>query len=87
MTKEDLAKMVAESAMQKASYELGDIFNSWPDELRVFLLVVMQSMSISLKEFLSESDRRLYDHILAHTQTIVLPSSMDPRQRGGVDDG
>lgn len=88
MSREDLAHVLAEAAMQKAGYQLSDLYNQWPNELRVFVLVVMQSMTNSLKEFLSEKDRQLFDHILSHTEAIVLPSVMDPRKRGGgVDHG
>lgn len=83
------AHMFAQAAIQKASYQISDLYNKWPNELRVFFLISAQSFVRSVTPMLSEDDQELVRHILDHTETIVLPGALDPRKRGegGTDNG
>ena len=81
----DLAKSMAETIMQDASYKLGDILNGYPDEVRVLVLVAMQRLVDVIKPMMSESDRDLFDRLLRHTNVITAPTSLDPRKREAAE--
>lgn len=78
---QDLAKSMAETIMQDASYKLGDILNGYPDEVRVLVLVVMQRLVDVIKPMMSESDQNLFDRLIRHTNVITAPASLDPRKQ------
>lgn len=75
--------------LQRASYQLGDLYNSWPKELRVFFLITAQSFVRSITPTMSEDDQKLFKYVLDNTEAIVLPSVFDPRRKheGGADRG
>ena len=77
----DLAKSMAETIMQDASYKLGDVLNGYPPEVHVLVLVVMQRLVDTIKPMMSESDRDLFDRLIRHTNVITAPASLDPRMR------
>lgn len=78
---EDLATAVKQLIMQDASYKLGDIINSYPPEVHVLVLVVMQRLVDTIKPMMSESDRELFDRLLLHTNVITAPTALDPRKQ------
>lgn len=83
------AHLFAEAAMQKASFDICDRLNEWPDELRVFFLASAQSLINAYRPRLSENDQKLFDHLVGHTENVIVSTIFDPRKstRGGVDDG
>lgn len=78
-----IAHMFAEAAMQKASYQIGDLMKEWPEDLWVYFLAAAQSLVTSLTPLLSKDDQELLAHIIAHTQATILPTALDPRKMGG----
>ena len=77
----ELAKEMAETIMQDASYKLGDVLNGYPPEVHVLVLVIMQRVVDTIKPMMSESDRDLFDRLIRHTNVIAAPTSLDPRKR------
>ena len=77
----DIFQAAIESRLQKASYQITDLIESYPQDEKVFLLATMQSVVSALKPLLSDLDQRVFDHLVEHTQAIVAPSALDPRRQ------
>ena len=77
--KMEMAQEVVTQLMQRASFEIGDLINEWPNELRVFWLASAQTIINSLLPTLDERDRKLFDSIIGRTTVVMVPSAFDPR--------
>lgn len=82
MDDDKLLHELTQHIMQDVSYRLGDLINAYGAELQVFVLAVMGSLVDSLVPMLDELDRKVYDHLRAHTETAVMDKRFDPRGRG-----
>ena len=76
------AERVVGALAQQASYEIGDLLNGWSRETRPVCLAVMQSVINGLTALMDKQDRKLFDHLVAHTEMTMLPEAFDPRKRG-----
>ena len=81
MSVNDIFKEAIESRLQKASYQISDLIESYPADEKDFLLATMQSVVSALKPLLSDLDQRVFDHLVEHTSAIVAPAALDPRKR------
>lgn len=76
------AERVIGALAQKASYEIGDLLNSWSRGTWPICLSVMQSVINGLLPQMDEKDRKLFDHLVAHTEMQMIPAIFDPRKSG-----
>lgn len=79
------AKLLGEelgSTLQQASYELGDILNSKNPIDRTCYLVEMQLIVNGIKPLMEETERKLFDFLLEHSELNIMPTSFDPREKG-----
>lgn len=81
MSVNDIFQEAIENRLQKASYQISDLIETYPSDEKVFLLATMQSIVSALKPLLSDLDRRVFDHLVEHTQAIVAPEALDPRKQ------
>ena len=81
MSVNDIFQEAIESRLQKASYQISDLIESYPADEKVFLLATMPSDVSALKPLLSDLDQRVFDHLVEHTSAIVAPAALDPRKR------
>lgn len=85
MDKEEIlreAERVIGTLAQQASYEIGDLLNGWSRETRPICLSVMQSVINGLLLQMDEKDRKLFNHLVAHTEMQMIPAIFDPRKSG-----
>ena len=72
MSDTPFAVRFAQDVMQKFSYELGDIMNKYPPLLHVFCVAVMKSTAAALEAQFDETDRKLLESLLEHTETVTI---------------
>jgi hypothetical protein len=82
----DLAKALAQAVMQEAAFDVGDLVNRYPVELRPYLMVVVKSIHDSVVAGFSDDEHQLYESLLSRTVMMTMPKSMDPREKGGRRD-
>lgn len=81
--KMDLAKIVhkiVEETVQDMAYKISDLCEKYDSESTVFFLVAEQLHIRALLPLLSEKDRKVFNHLVEHGETAVLPMTMDPRK-------
>lgn len=72
------AEKMAKSVLQDAGYKISDLLQSYPQELRVFVLVAMQGAVNSVLPLLDDLDRHLFAKLMSHTTVVVAPTELDP---------
>lgn len=73
--------------LQKISYELGDLFEKYEGEEAVFFLATCQTFVNSVLPIMNDRDKKVFQFIIEHSETAVMPRAFDPRRKGGGDDG
>lgn len=81
----DIARAAAQALMQDVSYQLGDVINRYPAELRPYVMTVLRSILAAELAMFSEEELELYEHLVERTVMMTLPKSMDPRKKGGEE--
>ncbi|MBR1689378.1 MAG: hypothetical protein IJ713_01230 [Oscillibacter sp.] len=76
------AEQIITVLAQQASYEIGDLLSTWSRSAWPICLSVMQSVINGLVAQMDEKDRKLFDHITAHTEMTMMPAVFDPRKKG-----
>lgn len=76
-----IAEKMTQSILQDVGYKISDLFQSYPQEAHVFVLVAMQGAVNSVLPMLDDLDRQLFEKLTAHTTVVVAPSEMDPRRK------
>lgn len=68
---------------QDVSYKLGDMIESYPREFRPVVIAAVSACIKSRLTTMPDSDRQIYENVLAGMQVVSIPRSMDPRKKRG----
>lgn len=69
---------------QDVSYKLGDMIESYPREFRPVVIAAVSACIRSQLTTMPDSDRQIYENVLAGIVVMSIPRSMDPRKKGGT---
>lgn len=84
--KDPIQKVVEEICQQLSqdvSYKLGDMIESYPREFRPVVIAAVSACIRSQLTTMPDSDRQIYENVLAGMQVVSIPRSMDPRKKRG----
>lgn len=84
----EFLKMLAETiksgisaSLQRASYELGDMLNRQDPVDHVLYLAQMQNLLNATLPRLSAPERKIFDFVVDHSETVIMPTEFDPRKK------
>ena len=78
---------IIEASMQRLITAFQDGFNAMPDMAEPLYLAAMQVFLAAMLPGLTSAGREIYDHIVGHSETVVMPADFDPRRHGLGDAG
>ena len=79
------ADEIIEEFMQRLLTAFQNVFNAMPDMAEPLYLAAMQVFLAAVLPGLTPAGREIYDHIVGHSETVVMPEVFDPRH-GGLGD-
>lgn len=79
-SKEIFDRMAAR--LQEMAYRLSDLADRYDPEAQVFFLVAEQLHINALLPHLDDRDKRVFEILAKHAQTVLLPKDFDPRRPG-----
>lgn len=68
--------------LQRMAYRLSDLADRYDPEEQVFFLVAEQLHINALLPHLDDRDKRVFEILTKHAQTVLLPKDFDPRRPG-----
>lgn len=69
---EPLAVRMAQQLMQEIATKASALISSYPPEAHVFVIAVMQFMCRAISARFDETDRKLLENLLEHTETVTI---------------
>ena len=67
-----LAAKMAQQIMQEIANKVSVLFSSYPPQAHVFVVAVMQNCCRTMAARFDETDRKLLEHLLEHTETVTI---------------
>ena len=71
---------IIEESMQRLITAFQDSFNHMPAMAEPLFLAAMQVFLAAMLPGLTPAGREIYDHIVGHSETVVMPADFDPRR-------
>lgn len=68
----NLAVEMAQKLMQEIAHKVSALLSSYPPQAHVFVVAVMQSICRSMASRFDETDRKLLESLLEHTETVTI---------------
>lgn len=68
----NLAAKMAQQIMQEIANKVSALFSSYPPQAHVFVVAVMQNCCRAMAARFDETDRKLLESLLEHTETVTI---------------
>ena len=76
------ADEIIEKSMQRLITTFADGFNAMPDLAEPLYLAAMKVFLEAMVPCLTPPGREIFDHVVANSETVIMPGSFDPRRNG-----
>lgn len=63
---------MAQKLMQEIAHKVSALLSSYPPQAHVFVVAVMQSICRAMAARFDETDRKLLESLLEHTETVTI---------------